>query len=99
MRGPIDEKVAPWYLWQLAMQHLCLTWEGEAAVGVFFVYIPKGRGGPDWRAVQIDDELIEQRAAHLEQYVQKFVRGEPQPEHGWGQTPAGIEERKREMAE
>lgn len=90
------ERVPPWYLWQVAMQSLCLEFGDAPAIGVFFVYIPRGRGGPDFRAVQLDEHLLGARMDHLYDYIGRFIRREPEPEL-WAQTAAGRAENTRAM--
>ncbi len=92
-----DGKVPDWYLWQTAFQMYCLEGFGDFQIeGVFFVFIPRGRGGPDYRAVKIDYELHEEKIEHIHDRLFRFIQGQP-PLELWHQTPAGIEERKKKL--
>ena len=86
-----DGKVPEWYLWQCSMQMACLMQNGHDAIGVFYVFIPPGRGGPDFQAVQLTHEQLGPRIDHLIDRIPRYLRGEDEPDK-WFLTDAGQKE-------
>ena len=88
-----DEGVVPqFYLWQCAFQMFCLMQNGQEAEGVFFVFIPKGRGGPDYRAVQLTHEQLKPRIEFLSERIVSFLDGDDEPDFGWHLSDAKKQE-------